>query len=139
MNYYEELGVEKDVTLGGIKRAYRRLAKKYHPDKNPDDDQAAKRFVRIAAAYETLSDEEKRKEYDEGLNVTKGSWRSRNQAPHKQKVDPMNMSSEFENFFGFTPDGKKVQNSTMQANSNANPIDTSQMFEKFFQKAKVRK
>jgi len=133
MNYYEELDIKEDETISGIKRAYRRLAKKYHPDKNPDDERAARRFVRIATAYETLADEEKRKEYDESL-YARGSRNVKNQTPHHQTVSSMNMSDEFANFFGFTADGKKKQRSATQAKSDINPIDTSQMFANFFGK-----
>jgi molecular chaperone DnaJ len=61
---YELLGVSQDATEQEIQRAYRKLALKYHPDKNPDDAQAAEKFKQVAEAYEILSDEEKRKAYD---------------------------------------------------------------------------
>ena len=133
MNYYEELGVKNDVTMDEIKRAYRQLAKKYHPDKNPGNEQAAKRFVRIAAAYEILADEEKRKEYDASLNIGTKSQSSKDQAKYASSVniDPMNMN-EFENFFGFTTDGDKVVRTDKNEKSKKNPMDTSQLFEKFF-------
>lgn len=65
-NPYELLGVEQDASNDEIKRAYRRLALKYHPDKNADDDAAAKKFRQISEAYEVLSDAEKRAAYDQG-------------------------------------------------------------------------
>ena len=64
-DFYEALGVSKEATAAEIKKAYRKLAVKYHPDKNPDDKSAETRFKEVAVAYETLSDTEKRKEYDE--------------------------------------------------------------------------
>jgi len=133
MNYYEELGVKQDATMDEIKRAYRQLAKKYHPDKNPGDEKAAKRFVRIAAAYEILAEEEKRKAYDASLNIGEKKRRLKNEAKYASTVniDPMNMN-EFENFFGFTTDGDKVVPTGKHAKAKKNPIDTSQMFEKFF-------
>ena len=61
---YEVLGVDKTADQGAIKREYRRLAKKYHPDLNPDNEEAAEKFKEATLAYEILSDEEKRSQYD---------------------------------------------------------------------------
>ena len=63
-DYYEVLGVDRDADLNTIKRAYRKLAMKYHPDRNPDDKEAAENFRDVTEAYEVLSDEEKRARYD---------------------------------------------------------------------------
>ena len=64
-DYYELLGVKKDATAEVIKKAYRKLAVKYHPDKNAGDKQAEERFKEISEAYAVLSDAEKRKQYDQ--------------------------------------------------------------------------
>lgn len=61
---YEVLGVSRDATQEEIKKAYRRLARRYHPDANPDDPEAAERFKEVAHAYEILSDPEERRRYD---------------------------------------------------------------------------
>lgn len=63
-NYYETLGVDKNASADEIKSAYRRLAKKYHPDLNPNNAEAAEKFKEINEAYETLSDPTKKSNYD---------------------------------------------------------------------------
>lgn len=63
-DYYEVLGVKEDASPGEIKKAYRKRALKYHPDKNPDDKKAEEMFKEISAAYYALGDEKRRKEYD---------------------------------------------------------------------------
>ena len=63
-NYYDILGVSRDASGPEIKRAYRRLARKYHPDVNPGDKSAEAKFKKINEAYEVLSDKENRKKYD---------------------------------------------------------------------------
>lgn len=64
-DYYEVLGVSKDVDAKELKRAYRKLAMKYHPDRNPDDKDAEAKFKEATEAYEILGDEQKRQMYDQ--------------------------------------------------------------------------
>ena len=64
-DYYEVLGVEKSADEAAIKKAYRALAKKYHPDMNPGDAEAEKKFKEASEAYAILSDPEKRRQYDQ--------------------------------------------------------------------------
>lgn len=65
IDYYSILGLNKNASADDIKKAYRKLARKYHPDLNPDDTQAHQKFQQINEANEVLSDPEKRKKYDE--------------------------------------------------------------------------
>ncbi|MHB8339706.1 MAG: molecular chaperone DnaJ [Mycobacteriales bacterium] len=64
-DYYAALGVPKTATAAEVKRAYRKLARQLHPDKNPGDSKAEARFKDVSAAYDVLSDDARRKEYDE--------------------------------------------------------------------------
>jgi molecular chaperone DnaJ len=72
-DYYEVLGVERTATPDEIKKAYRQLALKFHPDKNPGDKQAEERFKEVAQAYEVLSDPEKRSRFDRFGNAPQGA------------------------------------------------------------------
>ena len=63
-DYYEVLSLSKDASADEIKKAYRKLALQYHPDKNQDDKQAEEKFKEVAEAYAVLSDDQKRAKYD---------------------------------------------------------------------------
>src|SRR5437660_5018386 len=63
-DYYEVLGVKRDASEADIKKAYRSLARKYHPDRNPGDKQAESKFKEVQDAYDVLSDKTKRAQYD---------------------------------------------------------------------------
>lgn len=72
-DYYRILGVDRDASTKDIRKAYRRLARQYHPDVNPGDQQAEAKFKQINEAHEVLSDEEKRRKYDE-LSQSYRQW-----------------------------------------------------------------
>jgi molecular chaperone DnaJ len=71
-DYYGRLGVSEDASREEITRAYRQLARQYHPDAHPDDPQAEEQFKEISAAYDVIGDETRRKEYDEARRLADG-------------------------------------------------------------------
>ena len=96
-DYYDVLGVGKNASDNEIKRAFRKKAKQYHPDANPDDPKAEARFKELNQAYEVLGDTEKRAQYDRfGANYEQfanGNFQG-------QPFSSEDMSSIFEQFFG---------------------------------------
>lgn len=81
IDYYEVLGVSKNASQKDIKKAYYQLAKKYHPDSNKDDPEAAKKFQQVSEAYEVLSDPNKRSYYDQTGSTSPGSSGGSSQDP----------------------------------------------------------
>jgi molecular chaperone DnaJ len=107
-DYYEDLGVEKNATADEIKKAYRKLAMKYHPDRNKDDKSAEEKFKEVAEAYEVLSDQEKRQKYDQfghaGLDGAFGSggisWSDFTHASDFSDIFGSGFGGIFDMFFG---------------------------------------
>ncbi len=99
-DYYEVLSIERTADGDEVKRAYRRMAMKYHPDRNPGDTEAETRFKECAEAYEVLSDENKRRVYDqyghEGLRGAAGGGASHDFS----RMDPNDIFSMFADIFG---------------------------------------
>lgn len=122
-DYYEVLGVGKNATQDEIKKAYRKLAMQYHPDRNPGDKQAEENFKEAAEAYEVLSSEEKRAKYDRyGHGGLKGD-------PNFQGFSNVNDifshfsdifggSSIFDDFFGGSHQQRSRQRTTGQPGSD---------------------
>ena len=74
-DYYEVLGVDKSASDDEIKKAYRKIAIKYHPDRNPDNKEAEEKFKEAAEAYDVLRDPQKRQQYDQfGFNGPQGGF-----------------------------------------------------------------
>ncbi|KAL2086922.1 hypothetical protein ACEWY4_017981 [Coilia grayii] len=97
---YQVLGVARNATQKEIKKAYYQLAKKYHPDTNPDDPQAKEKFAKLAEAYEVLSDEVKRRQYDTYGSADgpgHGSSREQQHWSRSSSVDPEEL---FRKIFG---------------------------------------
>ncbi|MDR0932985.1 MAG: molecular chaperone DnaJ [Victivallales bacterium] len=94
-DFYQTLGVERNATADDLKKAYRKLAIKYHPDKNPGDKAAEEKFKEVSLAYETLSDAEKRRQYDQfGHDAYTSSQRGGGAGPD------FNAQDIFSQFFG---------------------------------------
>jgi molecular chaperone DnaJ len=95
-DFYKILGVSRKATLSEIKKSYRKLARKYHPDLNPGDKTAEKKFKEISEAYEVLKDPKKRKEYDT-FGTSGGNYRSSGRGSNFEGFD---FSSTGSNSFG---------------------------------------
>lgn len=133
MDYYKILGVSEQAEEEQIKRAYRRLARKYHPDLNPNDSEAEEKFKNVAEAYEILGDTDKRKEYDLKRAKT-GDGRKREstasaKSPDKNMAD---FTKDMERYFGFSfVGGQAEKQKTGAEGKKRNPLDVTEMFEAF--------
>ena len=149
-DWYKILGTARDADEAQIKAAYRKLAKKYHPDAHPGDKECEARFREITEAYTILSDPAKRKKYDEEFSSQAGQQKTdggksggmgretrqgtkASSGNDGAKVDFENISRNFEQFFGFTPQPQAVVNpEKLKSRANAgNPLDTTNLFEAF--------
>nr|WP_279230626.1 DnaJ domain-containing protein [Criibacterium bergeronii] len=135
-NYYEVLGLRQNATKDEIKKSYRALAMKYHPDVNSGDVDSEKKFREINEAYETLKDDKKRAEYDNKLSQSQfsekeksNSKQSNKQTVYDKPFDIRDVSDTFENFFGFNAKTGDIVNE--EKLKKKNPIDTTDIFEKF--------
>src|SRR6478735_5717690 len=112
IDYYKALGVDKNATQEDIKKAYRKLARKHHPDLNPNNKEAHKLFQQINEANEVLSDPEKRKKYDqygkdwkhaeefEGARQSRQQWANTGTEGFSGVFDEECFSDFFQSMFG---------------------------------------
>ena len=120
IDYYKVLGIDKEATEADIKKAYRKLARKLHPDLNPNDKNAQKNFQQINEANEVLSDTEKRKKYDkygkdwqhaeqfEKQQQSQNESRTSGRQQHSEN-DSGDFSSFFESMFGGAKQGRQTK------------------------------
>lgn len=142
MDYYRILGVPEQADEEQIKQAYRREAKKYHPDLNPDDPAAEARFKEIVEAYETLGDSVKRKAYDRkqeaAAGVGKACRKSRRSTP-VQPVDLEGLARHMERYFNssYRTSGAAQGHDQAQGKKDTGsgkkkkPLDMTDMFESY--------
>ncbi|MDE5698991.1 MAG: DnaJ domain-containing protein [Lachnospiraceae bacterium] len=142
MDYYKILNIPQQADESQIKQAYRKLAKRYHPDLNPDNPEAEARFKDIVEAYETLSDPAKRRKYDANMIHSSDTMESDTKAQDTvrsagatQGVNFGNFTRDMERYFGFSfqanqQGGKQNPGNTVNKNKK-NPLDVTDMFEAF--------
>ncbi len=145
-DYYGVLGVKEDASEAEIKKRYRALAKRYHPDANPGDREAERKFKEAGMAYAVLGDKQKRREYDKrrlfagkpGSDGKKekyagGTGKDGSGKGRTAGFDFGDMSAGFESFFGFQPDGSRVNADKLNPNkkTRTNPLDTTELFERY--------
>lgn len=136
-DYYKALGVSENSDEKAIRDAYRKLARKYHPDANPDDKEAEEKFKEVAEAYEILSDKKKRDEYDQvrkygargGAGGPGGfSYGYNPGAGESWNVDMSDIGSIFDLFGGFggaSPGGKTAKRRTSKGEDIESALDIS--------------
>ncbi|MHC1686022.1 MAG: J domain-containing protein [Clostridiaceae bacterium] len=139
-NYYDVLEIKNSATPDEIKQAFRKCAKKYHPDKDLNDKTLPDKFKEINEAYSVLSDEESKKKYDEKISKSKGfngknsntKQDVHNKNSHGNKGNPIeNLNKQFEQFFGFNAGSSDVKEN-LYGKDTGNPINTSNIFNSFF-------
>src|SRR5882762_742926 len=101
IDYYKILGVDKNASTEDIKKAYRKLARKHHPDLNPNDASAKQMFQQINEAHEVLSDPEKRKKYDQYGKDWKHAEEFEKAGQQRQQGQQGSSGGGFENRDGF--------------------------------------
>ena len=138
MDYYKILEVSENADILKIKKQYRKLAMKYHPDRNAGDERAAKKFREITEAYEVLSNEKKRKEYDYKRKNERNPKKNKNNKENFKSKSSQNnftfgkeffksaaeMKGMFENSFGLDKIGKNK--------AKAEKESVKRRFESFF-------
>lgn len=117
IDYYQVLGVGRTATEEEIKKKYRSLAKRYHPDSNPGDREAERRFKEAGEAYEVLGDKDKRAAYD----------RKRREEEERRQGS----QGRFGSGFGTQRNGNEKTEFRQNRKTKTNPIDVTDMFERY--------
>jgi DnaJ-class molecular chaperone len=138
-DYYKILGVEKNSSNEEIKKVFRKLARKYHPDVNPGNKEAEEKFKEVNEAYNTLTDEALRKAYDAKIDGGVKNDSSRNKdsdnktraenSGYSTTIDFENIEKSFEKFFGFNP---KTNETNIKRENKKSPLDATDFFDKYF-------
>lgn len=129
MDPYQVLGVSKSDDEEAIKKAYRRAVKTCHPDTHPGDQKAEEKFKELAAAYDILSNKEKRRIYDEKVDAGKTETKApKQQKTYQASIKPEDIMKEFEQYFSVDGMNKKTPENKEQ---KVNPLDVSSLFEKY--------
>lgn len=133
-DYYKILGVDRQASLKEIKKAYRSLAKKYHPDVVKEDKVKQERMYEIQEAYACLENEERRKKYDaEYLKNLPRDEKDRKTESRMHPVGDMKPDmGQFERFFGFQPGRGMETYRNQKAKKQEGPIKPEEMFAAFF-------
>lgn len=120
-NYYEILGVPREATNDAIKQAYRKLARQYHPDLNPGDKSAEERFKLLGEAYEVLSDQEKRSQYEQFSQFWKQKgFQGKRSTPPQTEVERSGPRISLEDFgFGEFSDFNKFVDQLLNRRTSA--------------------
>lgn len=123
-SYYEILGIEKTATADEIKKAYRSLAFKYHPDRNPGDTVAEEKFKEISAAYDVLGDETKRRNYDltgqaESYQNTGYNYNTYRNSSYSYGGNPFTDEDTFWQWFSGAQQAQGNRDSQQYQNNNA--------------------
>lgn len=130
-DYYEVLGVSRTASQEEIKKAYRKMARQYHPDLNPGDKSAEEKFKQVVTAYETLSDPKLRKEYD-----GKGRTKTEKAPPQKTSATPSGVfrQEDYDRMMGHFRDFFDIegQSKAESAAKKRNPLDAGDLFQSYF-------
>lgn len=140
-NYYGILGISRFASQDDIKKAYRVLAKKFHPDSNPGDKKAESHFIKINEAYGILSNEEKKAEYDrKTFKADGGQSGADNKEPFAYDDTGIKVTAEdfartstiFKDYFSFDP--KTKEHTLNRKNEEIKPMKTKDAFNAIFGK-----
>ena len=133
MTYYEILEVAQDAGFDEIKSNYRKLAMKYHPDRNPDNKKAEEKFKQVSEAYEILSDTNKRTDYDKKLSGKNTGGRKKNTSDgtNNFSFNPDDFKDMFSDYFSEDKMNTKDQDTNKKMKDSMNSA-----FENFFKPKK---